>query len=97
MVRPMIAAVPRSMIVAATMVLLASVVGCKTHDELVVDVLCTAICPCFSDPGEEAECLVECESELDPGAVSDECFQCVLEANDSCAEINACEPFCSGI
>jgi hypothetical protein len=84
-------------IVVATLVLCAGLVGCKTHDELVVDVVCSTICPCFADPGEEAECLAECESEINPGTVSDACFQCVLEASDSCPELDACEPLCSGL
>ncbi|HUQ06020.1 MAG TPA: hypothetical protein VM261_26135 [Kofleriaceae bacterium] len=87
----------RSVILAVSIALLASLVGCKSHDELVVDVVCSSICPCFSDPGEASECLAECEAQIDPGTVSDACFQCVLEASGSCPEVDACEPLCSGI
>jgi hypothetical protein len=87
--------VTRSLIVAVVVWCSTSAVGCKPHDELVVDVMCGAICPCLADPGEAAACQAECSSELDGSSIGDECFACVLEAGDSCPAIFACDPVCS--
>ena len=71
-----------------------SLLGCKPHEELVVDVVCGAICPCLPDPSDQAECSAECSSQLDPSDVSDDCFACVLEAGDACPALFACDPVC---
>lgn len=52
--------------------------GCTPHDELVVEVTCATLCPCFADADEQAQCLGECQAELDPALVSDACFGCIL-------------------
>jgi len=85
----------RSAIAVATMVWCAGLWACKTHDELVVDVICEAVCPCVGDPDDVDACRAQCPNALDPADVSDECFACVLEASDTCAElVEDCDPVC---
>ena len=73
-----------------------SVAGCKTHDELVVDVACQTVCPCFSDEDQLESCIAQCQAQLDPSDVPDACFECLLEEGDACATLEArCEPLCS--
>jgi hypothetical protein len=68
--------------------------GCKSHDDLKVDVVCRALCEC-EQPGDE-ECLAECTDEIDPDVISEPCFECFLEeAGATCPRLeDACFQIC---
>lgn len=81
----------------ATLLFSAGLVACKTHDELKIDVVCEAICPCFAPDDQLDACLAECRVDLNPNMISDACFSCVLEeGNGTCQELDdTCEQVCN--
>jgi hypothetical protein len=88
--------VPNRALVASALGWLMAAAGCKPHDEVVVDVVCDALCTCYARADELAACQSDCRTHLAPASVSEACFDCVLaESEDACARLTpTCAPSC---
>lgn len=83
-------------IVGVAMITAFGMLACKSHDQLVVDTICPQICRC-QDPEFPEDCEQFCRFDFEPEAVSQECFDCFLEAEQEearCDEVSRCVQTC---